>query len=99
MKRVVATLLSLSLLGTASFAKSSAPKKSGDISKTKSEKIAKLKKKKEIIEKRISCIQKASSAKEIKECEKRYPLVKRGKKSSLLKKKMKKKQKKQKKTK
>ena len=79
MKRFLATLLTISLLGSAIYAKSTAPKKK-DFAKIKKEKIAKLEVKKATIEKRLSCIKKATSSKEIKMCEKKYPLVKRNKK-------------------
>ena len=51
-----------------------------DFAKIKKEKIAKLEVKKATIEKRLSCIKKATSSKEIKVCEKKYPLIKRSKK-------------------
>ncbi len=79
MKRFLTTLLTISLLGSAVFAKSTTPKKK-DFAKIKKEKIAKLEVKKATIEKRLSCIKKATSSKEIKMCEKKYPLVKRNKK-------------------
>lgn len=86
MRKTIALLLTTSLLGTALFAKAPAPKAKKDITKIKKEKIAKLTAKKETIEKRISCIKKAKSAKEIKTCEKKYPLVKRSKKAKKAKK-------------
>ncbi len=79
MKKFLTTLLTISLLGSAVFAKSTTPKKK-DFAKIKKEKIAKLEVKKATIEKRLSCIKKATSSKEIKMCEKKYPLVKRNKK-------------------
>ena len=89
MKRFLAALLTLSLLGSAVFAKSTTPKKK-DFAKIKKEKIAKLEVKKATIEKRLSCIKKATSSKEIKVCEKKYPLVKRSKKMAKKAKKLKK---------
>ncbi len=95
MRRVLVALLTVSLLGgSALFAKTSPTTKKGDITKIKKEKIAKLEAKKAIIEKRISCIKKANSAKEIKMCEKKYPLVKRSKKAKKMKTKVKKQNKK-----
>ena len=85
MRKTIALILTTSLLGTALFAKGPAPK-AKNIAKIKKEKIAKLTAKKETIEKRISCIKKAKSAKEIKTCEKKYPLVKRSKKAKKAKK-------------
>ena len=79
MKRFLTTLLTISLLGSAVYAKSTAPKKK-DFAKIKKEKIARLEAKKATIEKRLGCIKKASSTKEIRACEKKYPLVKRSKK-------------------
>ncbi|BCD62100.1 hypothetical protein NitYY0826_C0969 [Nitratiruptor sp. YY08-26] len=79
MKRVLTIIITLGLLGTSLVAKQNNGKKS-DISKVKAAKIEKLEAKKEIIEKRISCIKDAKTRKEIKECEKKYPLVKRTKK-------------------
>ncbi len=58
-----------------------ASKQKRDVSQIKREKIAKLKAKENVIEKRIACIQKAATSKDIKSCEKRYPLIKRSKKS------------------
>ena len=84
MKRFLTTLLTISLLGSALYAKSTAPKKK-DFAKIKEEKIAKLETKKAIIEKRLGCIKKASSTKEIRACEKKYPLVKRSKKKKMMK--------------
>ncbi len=86
MRKTIALLLSASLLGSALFAKGPAPKTKKDFAKIKKEKIAKLTAKKETIEKRLSCIKKATSTKEIKACEKKYPLVKRNKKSAKAKK-------------
>ena len=81
MRKTITLLLSASLLGTTLFAKGPAPTKTKkDFAKIKKEKIAKLTAKKETIEKRLSCIKKANSTKEIKACEKKYPLIKRGKK-------------------
>ncbi len=73
-------MLTLALLGSAVFAKST-PTKKRDITTIKKEKLSKLIAKKNTIEKRIACIKKASSTKEIRECEKKYPLVKRKKKA------------------
>ena len=85
MKKFLTTLLTISLLGSAVFAKSTTPKKK-DFAKIKKEKIAKLEIKKATIEKRLSCIKKASSTKEIRACEKKYPLIKRSKKMKKVKK-------------
>ncbi len=80
MKKFLVTLLTLSLLGSTLFAKST-PTKKRDITTIKKEKLSKLISKKNTIEKRIACIKKASSTKEIRECEKKYPLIKRNKKA------------------
>ncbi len=84
MKRFLATLLSISLLGSAVYAKSTAPKKRG-FAHIKKERITKLERKRIMIEKRLSCIKKATSTKEIRACEKKYPLLKRNKKKKMMK--------------
>ncbi|MRJ01936.1 MAG: hypothetical protein C6I05_00625 [Epsilonproteobacteria bacterium] len=86
MKRVSAILLSgllVASLGTSAFAKSTPPAKGKkrNFEAVKKEKIERLKRKLEIIEKRLSCIKKAKRRVEIRQCEKKYPLVKRGKRS------------------
>jgi len=87
MKRVISTLLVASLMTSALFAKGPGPKR-GDFQKMKKAKIAKLEAKREIIQKRLSCIKGAKASSEIKMCEKKYPLAKRGKKMDKMKKKM-----------
>ena len=94
MRNIVSTFLVASLLSVGGFAKNTQTKVKKDVSKIKKEKIAKLEAKKEVIEKRISCIKKAKTSTEIKQCEKKYPLVKRGKKNKKAKKMKKKKNKK-----
>ncbi|MRI58606.1 MAG: hypothetical protein C6H99_03755 [Epsilonproteobacteria bacterium] len=75
-------------MSSMAFAKAT-PKKGFEA--TKKMKIKRLEHKLETIEKRLSCIKKAKNAKELKTCEKKYPLVKRGsKKMKKLKKKAKK---------
>ncbi|BCD67596.1 hypothetical protein [Nitratiruptor sp. YY09-18] len=76
MKKFVAIVLSC-VLATSIFAASS--KKPQSFEKVKKAKIAKLQVKLETIQKRISCIKKSKNSKDIKVCEKRYPLVKRSK--------------------
>jgi len=51
--------------------------KIANFSKIKTKKLSKLQRKKGLLEKRITCIQKTHTFKEIKNCEKKYPLINR----------------------
>jgi len=77
MKKFVSTLLVSSLLISGAFAKGTPPTKKRDFATLKKEKLAKLQAKKELIQKRINCIKKAKKRSDIRECEKKYPFVKR----------------------
>jgi len=52
----------------------------------KQEKIQRLERKKQMIQKRLACIKKAESGTEIKECERKYPLKKMNRKKTMAKK-------------
>ncbi|NPA64149.1 MAG: hypothetical protein GXO16_04160 [Epsilonproteobacteria bacterium] len=77
MKKVTSLALCTALLvalGAPLHAKST-PKKGFET--TKKEQIRKLETRMERIQKRLACVKKAQSSAELKECSKKYPLVKR----------------------
>jgi hypothetical protein len=80
MKKLVATLLSASLVTSVIYAKGPSSAKGKNFTQMKQNKIMRLERKKETIEKRLSCIKSAQNRSEVKMCEKKYPLSKRNKK-------------------
>ncbi|MRI83288.1 MAG: hypothetical protein C6I00_02610 [Nitratiruptor sp.] len=82
MRAIISAALTLSLLtNPLAFAKANPPATKGkrNFETVKKEKLKRLTNRLETIQKRIACIKKAQRMKELRECERKYPLVKRSK--------------------